>query len=575
MGERAAETPLPRRSPPPAGFWVLLALLSGLVLLAGWPRPELDATEVTQALLAASLAVDGDRVFAPADAARLERWQLSLGSEHPLPRPRLIQRGGDRLLAGDPVHAALVAPAVALGGVRLGLIAQGLLMAAATLFSGWSLRRGLGIGAWSLTALLLAGSVTAAYGVNLWPQGLHFALVLTACAAIFAGSPLPRGSLEEVYSGPQRTALPLLLGRWSVAGILLGLVGAAQPWALPLVVAPVAAVPRGRRRAAVPALLLGAVAAVAGVWALTGFPVALQAVPDEGLSVFTRAGEAVVASPATDPRLWGWNVLYLAAGRHLGIAWYLAPALLLPLAAGRRGGRWVLWLGCAAALALLLGSRPFGLADASTVAAGPLLPLYAALWMTAVRPLPRLGLALGAVWAAACLWPLWMAPRGAVADEEGRATWPPPYLARIAPVETTQAVGLPLGPETTVEGARVWLVGGAWLGRGGAIHWMGHQEGELLIAAPWPLGSFRLEAGQDAGAELAIAGGETTETLIRADGSVGFGVRPAATRAVHPVPWQSAPAWFYRLRLRLSGGPPAPVRVRVHDLQPQPYPEEP
>jgi hypothetical protein len=304
-----------------------------------------------------------------------------------------------------------------------------------------------------------------------------------------------------------------------------------------------------------------------------------------GAGLWPGEGEALAAgfAASTDAALLGWNALYLVAGSHLGLLPYLLPLLLLALSWERGEGRTGLLVGVLLTAVLVTVGRPFDFAGAPPAAGNRLLlPVYAALWCGAVRPVRPWAVAAIVAAAAAFLWPLWLGPRQAIS----RLDRLPTIAARaLLPYETTQR-GLPGTEESRGE---IWLrvagladpgpAGSA--GRSGAplpsapggpsgpTRLAGDAPARLLVSSPRPLAALKLAFGRRAPSRLEVGGGEAGETLFRPDGGVGFRVELGEPRARHPMWWSpEEPQSLYLLELRLPGAPPEPIGFRLEPVYP-------
>jgi len=264
------------------------------------------------------------------------------------------------------------------------------------------------------------------------------------------------------------------------------------------------------------------------------------------------------------PRLAGWNALYLLAGRNVGVLPYFLP-LVLGFAAYRgERGRWALLLAVLAAAAGLLLLRPFDFIGGEGAIANRLfLPLYAALWFLAARPVRVFPAILVALLAAPFLYPLWSRPaRISLAGEP--FPYVSPLAARWLPYETTQRYA----PGGALFQSSLWLkllASGVWHPTGGdSLRLLGDSRVELLAGRSQPLEGFVLEFDGRAPSKLEIGGRELRPTLLRPDGSIAFEVPADGPRAVHPLWWSRGEDYYlYDLDFRLPGARPVPIRFRV------------
>ncbi|HSL82365.1 MAG TPA: hypothetical protein VLF66_06280, partial [Thermoanaerobaculia bacterium] len=368
-----------------------------------------------------------------------------------------------------------------------------------------------------------------------------------------------------------------------------------HPFYLVLLLPLALAVPPGRRRSGIAVLLLSALAALA-LWAMESAGAGGSPLPwDRGGRVFTPetgfpAVDVPVAHwpaeerplgwlpgwlPGGAPealweggktlRLWAWDALFLAAGRHLGLLPYFLP-LLLPFAAfeGARG-RAAVPLAVAVALAAVVVLRPFDLAGTTDpVAAAFFLPLYPALWFTAGRPVRPAWVVLVAALAAPFLYPAWLAPRASAAGGAGYAS----AVAReVLPFETTQAT---LPGVADIHHGPLWLRssgGDVREGPGGTLRFPAGREAELWIGCAVELPALRLELPGGSGpvpTQAGIGGARLLQTVLSPDGGTTFVLDPGSPDRSHRVVWSTGPYAFYHLTVTFPGDASAgPVPARL------------
>lgn len=575
--------------------WVVLAvLLSALVGGAATFDPSSDgpvgfasgdaATHVMQGL---SLAHDLDLTYGPEDYERfVDAWG------RPPEGLRLRSRDAGEHIAYDvPVpYAFALAPLVRVAPVRGAVLVNALLLVLAAVAAASVLERRLGMTAPLWVAAFVFASVAFTYVFRIGPELFGLASVVGAFAVAYRREGPPARAFTEIYSGTlpgeESGRGPV---RWLVAGAFLGLAAAQHPFYLVLALPLALATPRGRRRLGAAALALAALAVLGLAGAVgrsagddwlpwseagrvfvseTGFPAVdtpVSAWPED--RAVGAAGSRPAAwlpggepQPRSDAGLWGWNLLFLAIGRAVGIAPYFLPALLaltaLP-ARRRAGGRWAIPWAVAAALALFVLVRPF---DFAGVEDGPanrwFLPLYGALWFAAARPV-RAGWALGAaVVAAPFLYPSWLAPRtvaGPAGLSEGR--YVSPVAEQVLPHESSQR-RVP-GVDEVQHGV-LWirmLTSGIEATRGGEHLLVDPARGgELLVGSPVPLGGLRLGFGPGAPTQATLGDAELQRTTLTADGGVLLTVAPGAPDRAHPVWWTQGDLFLYRLRLGFPEG---------------------
>lgn len=581
------------------GAWALLVVLLvanlAAAMAAGGPAgdgPALPGDGPTYTLQAASVAFDLDLAWSRADH---DRFIAARGA----PPETVVLRSpdrGERITFGVPVpYALLTAPVVRLAPLRGLAVANALVLALAALLAAATLERRLGPAAPLWVAAFVFASVACLYTYRATPELFAASLVALAFAVAYRGEGQPVRRFTELYGGtlPGEEA-GRRPWRWAGVGALTGTVAAFHPFYLALLLPLALAVPRGRRRAG-GAVLIATSALVLAVWAAVYAAAGGSWLPwDRGGRVFTpETGFPAVdvpvalwpreeaAGPAWLPggvpeelpggeapgRLAGWNVLFLAAGRHVGVLPYFAP-LLLGFAAflGERG-RWAVPVAVGLALAGALILRPFDFAagvGGGEAAMGNafFLPLYPALWFLAGRPLRPLWVGVVAVLGALYLYPLWLSP-GAAAQAGAAPSFPARHLL---PVETTQAE---LPGVRDVQHGTVWvrLSRGAPESAPGELLIEPGRRLELWIGSPVPVPAFRLELGSSetpAPTRAEVGGAEALRTVLTPDGRVILELDPGGPDRRHPVAWSSRSFALYRLEIgvpREGGGGPLPFRV--------------
>lgn len=458
-----------------------------------------------------------------------------------------------------PILAARLWPA------RGAAVVNALLLAAAAVLAARTLSRRLGSAAPAWVAAWIFGSVAFAYVFR--PGGAI--VLLAATVAGFAlvyldesGMGPPRGEpLHQIYDGELTASDARFFLRWLAAGVLLALPGAVHPLYLPLLAPAFLAPPPARRRsarlglAAGAALVLGisiGAALLGGGW---GWLAALR--PEPGLIL--------------DGRLLGWNLLYFLAGRDLGILPYFLPVLLCLVAPGGGRGRRAILAAVLLAIVGFLLLRPFdfaGAAGTEGLANRHFLPLYAALWYLAARPVRQAWALLAIALAAPFLHPLWQ-------DPVLLGAWPTRISAvarQALPYETSQGF-LPGGQEAFHDGLWTRLLDPDMGRIGEAESIKGDETGELLVGSRTPLRGLLLPCDPRAPTRLIAHGEELRPSLLRPDGAVVFSVPLRKPRAVHPTAWSGgADIYFYRLTLRLPGAPPVQIGFRVLPQEELPSP---
>ncbi len=565
MGERSAPEAVPAALPerlPRAPLVTLAIGLLALLAIAVVPRPVLDAESLGSLLVAQSLARDGDRLWQRDDRQRaraLEKDEASGNDE--VYGVDSLDLEDDEPFGGPVLYALFLAPWAALGGARGALIAQGLLLLVVGTFAAATLARHVGRAAAWLPAVLVFASVIAAYLLRLWPEALLAALLLLAVSLARRAHPaLPPTFVEglpDMYPEEPTVNRGRFTPRWLAVGALVGAVASAAPWTLPLLWPAGAAVPRSRRLAGVVFLVVGAAVALL-LLAVAGAATADASPTPRSL----LAGLGWQAPSDIHPRVLGWDLAYLLAGRHLGLFFYLAPVALFAVLGGRGEGRRALWGGAALSLLLLLLLRSFDLAGAPlTLGPRPLVPLAAALCLAVARPPSRWALGLTCLWAAIWLWPLWKSPRHPF-GERGELRYAAPYLSPWSPLETTQPE-LRFGSRVRFGRGRLTMLGGEALPGGSVAAVPTGEWVELLAATPASVPGFWVDGGEQVGNELPVRGGEVSETIFRPDGGISFLVRPRRTLARHAVPGDDRQWSFYLVSVRLPGPPGKTFTIRM------------
>lgn len=509
-------------SPVKAGWAVLVALLLavlGVTLVSNRAARAPEAgDEPTHWLQAASLAWDLDLRYSDEDFARYrELWGA---------RPPGIdlesRDGGNTQVYGRPFfHALVAAPFVRVMPERGMRVANALLLAAAALLAAWALKKPLWV------AVFVFASATFHYAFLATADIFLLAVTAAGFALAYAGQ--KEAVLPSMYEGDRVWSWPDL-GRWLAAGALLAIPGAYR---LPYLFLLLPAVVVKKNRAAWAGLLTGA----AGALVLA-------------FLVHARAGGDPLLSPSlafeAHPGLFAWNTVYFLAGRNVGILLYFPPVLLVLLAARR--DRWALGLAAALAAVGFLVAHPYDFAGFGGAEGNRLfLPLYAALWFLAAKPVRSAWAVVLAILAAPFLLPL-------PAVMERTQDW--------LPYEATQRElpGAWIGQgDLRVKPTRpsVWKAP-----KGSDFRIVGGQTGELLIASPGPLESLELEFDRNSPTTLRANGAEVRPTRLGADGSVTFPV-PLGSGRTHPMWWTGGAQHLYTLRFDLPGAPIKPIAFKV------------
>lgn len=583
------------------GCWALLAALLtanlvGAVTFRPAPDRPLPGDGATHVLQAASLAEDFDLRWSREDHDRF-------AAQRGRPPGAVVLRSpdrGERIAYAVPVPwAVAAAPFVRIAPVRGPAVANALFLALAAVAAATTLERRLGPTAPLWVAAFVFASVAFVYTFRPTPELLAAALVAVAFALAYRGEGRPARRFTEIYAGtlPGEEAARAPV-RWIAVGALLGTAATLHPFYLALLLPLGLAVPSGRRRSGVAVLLLSAALALAawgGLQAVAGgSPVPWDRsgrlfTPETG---FPAVNVPVALWPAEEPeiawlpggppeaswegrdslRLWAWDVLFLAAGRHLGVLPYFLPLLLGFGAYQGVRGRGALPVAVGLALAAIVVVRPFGLAgSAEAVAAAFFLPLYPALWFTAARPARSAWVVLVAILAAPWLYPAWLAPR--TTAQEGLRPSP---VARLAlPLETSQTE---LPGVTDLHHGSLWLrlpsdgVDPVGEGPGGTLRFETGRRTELWIGSTVELPALRLELpGTDARSgssavptRIETEGAELLRTVLSPDGGALFVLDPGEPDRSHAVAWSTGPYAFYRLEITFPDDQEGrPVTARI------------
>lgn len=576
-----------KRSGMEAAGWAVLGLLL-LATLAGAVRLDrskmpLLGDQATFAMQAASLAWDFDLAYTKED---YDRFVASWG----VPPVGLILQsrpGSDRLVfAKPPLYALVTAPFVRVSPVRGGVVANALLLAAASLLAAFALRKRLGEAAPLWVAAFVFASV--AFGYVFWGDAdlLLFASVAAGFALVYGGD-RTAGAPASIYQGEDTVPAGRVFGRFAAAGALLAVSGAYRPFYLILLVpAALAALglPAERRRSALSGAVAGALVlllvsmgvqrAAGGDWTGYGgqrqgiyqgssypavdFPASAwsERVAERGNASWLQPG---VFTPRLDPGLLGWNLLYLLAGQTVGVLPYFLPLILGFLAFAKDRGRWALPVAVAVAAGCFLLLRPFDFTGGGVLANRYFLPLYPAFWFLAARPARAAWALVVAALAAPFLLPLWRHPT-AYPIAQGELRHVSSLARQILPYETSQSA-LP-GPQVSVGGG-LWaklLTSNVWPAeRGRGLRIAGEAPASLVVASPQPIDALLLDLDRRAPTKIVVNGEELRPALLKADGGVVFVVPLRAARAVHPIAWSPYDHHFYALDLRLPGAPAAPI----------------
>ena len=465
---------------------------------------------------------------------------------------------GPAVPPGDAGPRALVArlleaPLTALAGDRGGGVLGVLMLALAAACACRSLERRLGAAAPVLVTLLVFGSGCWAL---VWTAGVALvplALAVAAFALAYGGGGAEEAP-AEIYAAPEARWRGAI--RWLVVGALIAELVPSGPLLAGLLLPAALAVPSGRRRGLLPALLAGFALAL-------GVELAVQG-PELLIAPLALAADSF----RLDPPLAGRGLLHLALGRNVGLVAGFAPVLLL-LALGRgsaaRPELAATGLVVAALGALLL---PFDFAGGWLNLS--FLAVYGALWhlpYRAPRPWQWGGVALlGAL----ALWPVWASPSGALAEGGVRLTgsWPRRHL----PYEATLR-RLPNRGEGRLAAEDLWVraVDGCRFERdAGRFELVGAGPATIWIAAPEETGLVALELGPGAPSSFEASGATAGRTVFRPDGRVGFEVLLSEPRGRHRLWFGDRQSTVHLVEVRLPGWQgDRPLRFRLL-AKPQP-----
>lgn len=591
--------------------WLILAglLVANLVAAATMDRsawPSLIGDEATYAMQAASLAFDADLAYDRGDFDRFaEQWGVP-------PDGLILQsrnNGLDLTYGKSFLYALAVTPATRMAPVRGPLVANALFLALACLLVAWVLERRVGPAAPLWTAVFAFASV--AFGYTYWVHADLFLMCATAAglALAYLGEPraVTHGHLTDTYqpprgvwesSGPWRS-----VPRWLLVGALLAVLGAYRPLYLGLLLPAMLAArteaseERGGAGRRIGAILAGAVLVLGlssfvqwnagghwspyggerqGFYGTTGFPEVdfsraewHDSVRRWGNTSWFHEGAVGSKMELLDLGLWGWNGVYFAAGRNVGVLPYFLPLVLGLWLFMPSRGRWALLAAVAAAVAVFFFVRPFNFyGGTGAIANRYFLPLYPAFWFLAARGPGALdlagwrrfagGLAVAAL-AVPFLWPLWSAPRAFPIGDDGRYTYVSPVARDWLPYETTQS-HIPGGRDKVVDGLWVKLLSGVDLASDTTWRLTGDAPGVLLVGSPAPLERIYLDFAPGGPSRVLVNGEEPERTVLAGDGGTLFLVALDDTRAEHPMWWTQEDFHLYQVEVEPVGDtPPAGV----------------
>ncbi len=264
--------------------------------------------------------------------------------------------------------------------------------------------------------------------------------------------------------------------------------------------------------------------------------------------------EAPRFSWGVDPLLWLWNVLYLAAGRHVGLLPYFLPLLLLAAAGSFQGFRRPIAIAAGVWIAAMIVLHPFDLYGGEGAIANRLfLPVYGALWWVVDRP-PRAawGMAVAAL-SGLFLWNLWSSPWAYPPSPSGGYRYVTPVAAKILPFETSQR-RIPANQTAHHMGLHLRLLNeGVWAEtRRERLMLDDARRARMVIASPEKLPSLTLELGPEAPSRLELEGARVEERILLADGGISFLLSPHGFGARrHATWWTPERQWHYVLSFEL------------------------
>jgi hypothetical protein len=262
-------------------------------------------------------------------------------------------------------------------------------------------------------------------------------------------------------------------------------------------------------------------------------------------------GEGTLESSAS-PALVGWNLVYLVAGRTVGLAPYFLPALA---ALARRRAGALARLESVAGLAVplaFMALRPFNFyGGAGALGNRYFLPVYPLFWFGGGGVARSL---VTTILAAPFLASLWLAPAAYPMIPGEGYRYVAPAAQHFLPVETTQRHVKAPGRSDVVHGD-LWvrfLDGGLEPAPSGADRLTLHagRSAEILIGRASPLDALTIEVLEGAPVSLRVSGAGLAESATRPELRV---VRVARATARHPMWWTEDPFWIYRLELEAAG----------------------
>lgn len=598
MGERdVSGYPAVSRIPTPPIAWLPLALVLGVLWLGGLVANPAKGRhgfgeQATHAMQAFSLAHDLDLSYSNED---LERFRRLWGSEPEGLVLRDATDDGARTFGRSALYGLTVAPFARLAPVRGALWMNVLVLSVAALVATHTLARRHGHLAPAWVAVLLCGAVAFRYAFLVQPEALYLACVVTAFALVYRTESSALGGPDTVYGGEDggvlRESIPGAL-RWLGVGGLLAVPATGHPLYALLLVPVWLAVPESRRAQARGALVAGFLALVLAAATLEGgltnqtlflgeraVFTSSSGFPGDGLAMDAEAppeGRRSLGVPwneGTVPQrmhlmLWGWNLLFLAVGRNVGLLPYFLPLVLVLWGWRTERSRSAILLVSGIGLLGFAYMAPFDFfgGQEGALANRLFLPFYGALWFVPTRSMRPLGLWLILVLAAPFLYPSWLMPWAGPVEESGEWRHVSAVAQRYLPHETTQqyvVLGTPIRQGEVV--TQFVAPPAVEEGKAGHLNLDSSGRVELVVVHPRQIEKIYLEAGRNATPEIELNGATLTHAIYRPSGRIDFEVELGRPTARHPMWWTWEAQLVHRLRIRMPTPPTSPLRLRVRD----------
>ncbi|MEE8526650.1 MAG: hypothetical protein V3T72_22160 [Thermoanaerobaculia bacterium] len=536
--------------------------LGSLLIVATVHRSSWAGTaagEATYLMQAESLARDFDLTYTRADFDRqLLRWYSD-----PADLALISGSEGRRITFDRPFPYALwLAPFVALWPKAGAAVANGLLLALASLLASLALRPQAGGWAPLWVMVMVFGSAVFAFVVPATGEVFLLAATVVAFSLLIGVRAWGGGFLAGAL-----LAIPLATD-WLYALLL------AAAWWVPAADAASAdgrpAVRRG--------LALGAASMLAAIvlvhWlagggllfassgfrftAATGYPL-VDFTAGEWSSTI-RHFEDIAAGAGTpfrwDPELRLWSFVDLLFGRSIGLVPYFAPLILLLGGGSTRGFRRPIAVAAGVWLAAVVVLRPFAVAGGSAGLANPLfLPFFGALWLVQDRRRRRRRLAAGAaataLVAALFMGELWRHPGAAAARPGAGGGHETAAARRWLAYETSQRWRLG-GAVAELGDLAVAAVGdAAWVEARHQRVMLDGGAAELVISASRPLTAVRVDLEGAAAEQLRLRGGRIEPLEDPRDRESSSRLVLTGVRRRHSSWWSSRRSYQYVLALEL------------------------